>query len=114
MLRIHQNGEILHELKGDEHIIYQRIEDICVGGYINGDMYHAYWLLPLQRKNGQNRIRIEVGNAAALAPLFNVIRTRQNQVRGEQVNPEMKLRVLPESVIEIWPEWETIGPPQAE
>ena len=111
-LRIHQNGEILHELKGDEHIIYQRIEDICIGGYVNGDMYHAYWLLPLQREEGQNRVRIEVGNAAALAPLFNVIRTRQNQVRGEQVNPEMELRVLPESAIEIWPEWETIAPPQ--
>ena len=111
MLRIHQNGEILHELKGDEHIIYQRIEDICIGGYVNGDMYHAYWLLPLQREEGQNRVRIEVGNAAALAPLFNVIRTRQNQVRGEQVNPEMELRVLPESAIEIWPEWETISAP---
>ena len=111
MLRIHQNGEILHELKGDEHIIYQRIEDICIGGYVNGDMYHAYWLLPLQREEGQNRVRIEVGNAAALAPLFNVIRTRQNQVRGEQVNPETELRVLPESAIEIWPEWETISAP---
>ena len=110
-LRIHQNGEMLHELKGDEHIIYQRIEDICVGGYVDGDLYRAYWLLPLQREVGQNRVRIEVGDTAALAPLFNVIRTRQNQVRGKQVNPERELRVLPESAIEIWPEWETISEP---
>ena len=110
-LRIHQNGKILHELKGDEHIIYQRIEDICVGGYVDGDLYHAYWLLPLQREVGQNRVRIEVGDAAAFAALFNVIRTRHNQVRGEQVNPERELRVLPESAIEIWPEWETISEP---
>ena len=114
MLRIHQNGKILHELKGDEHIIYQRIEDICVGGYVNGDMYHAYWLLPLQREEGQNRIRIEVGDTTKLGPLSNLIRVRQNQVRDEQVNPERELRVLPESAIEIWPEWETISAPVKE
>lgn len=111
MLQVHQNGEMLHTLKGDEHIIYQRIEDICVGGYVDGDMYHAYWLLPLQQEVGQNRIRIEVAEAAALAPLFNVIRTRQNEVQGKQVNPNRELRVLPESAIEIWPEWETISAP---
>ena len=114
MLRIHQNGEILHELKGDEHIIYQRIEDICVGGYVNGDMYHAYWLLPLQREEGQNQVRIQVSDTTTLGPLANLIRVRQNQVRDGQVNPEMELRVLPESTIEIWPEWETIGPPEEE
>lgn len=77
-------------------------------------MYHAYWLLPLQRKEGRNQVRIQVGYTATLGPLSNLIRVRQNQVRGEQVNPEMELRVLPESVIEIWPEWETIGPPEKE
>lgn len=87
-LRIRQNGEALHELKGDEHIIYQHLEDICVGGYVNGELYHAYWLLPLQRVVGQNRLRIEVTNS------------------------ESKLRILPESAIEIWPEWETIEAPE--
>lgn len=114
MLRIHQNGEVLHELKGDEHIIYQHLEDICVGGYVNGDMYHAYWLLPLQREEGQNQVRIQVSDTTTLGPLANLIRVRQNQVRDGQVNPEMELRVLPESTIEIWPEWETIGPPEEE
>ena len=87
-LRIRQNGEVLHELKGDEHIIYQHIEDICVGGYIDGELYHAYWLLPLQRSVGQNRLRIEVTNL------------------------KRQVRILPESVIEVWPEWETIEAPE--
>ena len=87
-LRIRQNGETLHELKGNEHIIYQRIEDICVGGYIDGDLYRAYWLLPLQREIGQHCLRIEF------------------------VSGGTQLSILPESAIEIWPEWETIEAPK--
>ena len=87
-LRIRQNGETLHQLKGDEHIIYQHLEDICVGGYVDGELYHAYWLLPLQRELGRNRLRIEVTNS------------------------ERELHILPESAIEIWPEWETIEAPE--
>lgn len=87
-LRICQNGETLHELKGDAHIIYQHIEDICVGGYIDGELYHAYWLLPLQRKIGQHCLRIEL------------------------VSGGRQLSILPESAIEIWPEWETIEAPE--
>ena len=101
ILRIHQNGEMLHELKGSAYIIYQHIKNICVGGYVNGDLYHAYWLLPLQRKVGQNHLQVEVASSGPLNSLLNLIRTRQNQVR-----------VLTESAIEIWPEWETIAPPQ--
>ena len=86
-LRIHQNGEILHELKGDANIIYQRIKDICVGGYVDGELYHAYWLLPLQRAVGQNHLRVELASGGT------------------------QLGILPASVIEIWPEWETIEPP---
>ncbi len=111
VLRIHQNGEKLHELKGDADIIYQRIEDICVGGYVDGELYHAYWLLPLQKKAGQNRLQVEVSGSGPLSPLSHLIRIRQNQVRGERVNPDRELSILPESAIEIWPQWETIGPP---
>ena len=87
-LQIHQNGQILHKLQGDAHIIYQQIKDICVGGYIDGDLYHAYWLLPLERKEGKNHLRVEL------------------------VSGGTTLTILPESTIEIWPEWETIEPPQ--
>ena len=88
MLRIRQNGETLHELKGDEHIIYQHLEDICVGGYVDGELYRAYWLLPLQREIGQHCLRIEL------------------------VSEGTQLRILPESAIEIWPEWETTEAPE--
>ena len=111
-LRIQQNGETLHELRGDANIIYQRIKDICVGGYVDGELYHAYWLLPLERNVGQNHLRVEIASSGAFEPLFNVIRARQNQVQGEQANPERELRILPESAIEIWPEWETIEAPE--
>ena len=111
-LRIQQNEETLHKLPGDAHIIYQRIKDICVGGYIDGELYHAYWLLPLERSVGQNHLRVEIASSGAFHPLFNVIRARQNQVQDEQTNPEMELRILPESAIEIWPEWETIEAPE--
>ncbi len=111
-LRIQQNGETLHKLQGDAHIIYQRIKDICVGGYVDAELYHAYWLLPLERSVGQNHLRVEIAGSGAFQPLFNVIRARQNQVQGEQVNPETELRILPESAIEIWPEWETIEAPE--
>ena len=87
-LQIYQNEQILHKLQGDAHIIYQRIEDICVGGYIDGDLYHAYWLLPLKRKVGKNHLRVELASG------------------------ETMLTLLPESVIEIWPEWETVTAPQ--
>ena len=87
-LQIHQNGQILHKLQGDTHIIYQQLEDICIGGYIDGDLYHAYWLLPLERKAGKNHLRVEL------------------------VSGGTSLTILPESAIEIWPEWETIAPPQ--
>lgn len=111
-LRIQQNGETLHKLKGDAHIIYQRIKDICVGGYVDGELYNAYWLLPLERRVGQNHLRVEIASSGAFQPLFNVIRARQNQVQGEQADPEKELRILPESAIEIWPEWETIEAPE--
>lgn len=111
-IKIQQNGETLHKLQGDTHIIYQRIKDICVGGYIDGELYHAYWLLPLERSVGQNHLRVEIVSSGAFQPLFNVIRARQNQVQGEQTNPERGLRILPESAIEIWPEWETIEAPE--
>ena len=111
-LRIQQNGEVLHKLQGDAHIIYQRIKDICVGGYVDAELYHAYWLLPLERSVGQNHLRVEIAGSGAFQPLFNVIRARQNQVQGEQVNPETELRILPESAIEIWPDWETIEAPE--
>jgi hypothetical protein len=93
VLRIQQNGQTIHELRGDARITYrelfnyQRIEDICVGGYVDGDLYHAYWLLPLRREVGQNCLRTEL------------------------VSPDAEVSVLPESAIEIWPEWETISPP---
>lgn len=86
-LRIKQNGQTIHKLQGNTHIIFQHIEDICVGGYVDGDMYHAYWLLPLQRKVGQNHLRVEL------------------------LSGKKELHVLPESAIEIWPEWETISAP---
>ena len=111
-LSIHQNGETLHKLKGDAHIIYQRIKDICVGGYVNAELYHAYWLLPLQRKVGQNHLRVEVTSSGAFQPLFNIIRARQNKMQGKQANPKTELHILPESAIEIWPEWETIEAPE--
>ena len=88
-VKVQQNGQVLHELQGDTNIIYQHLEDICVGGYVDGDMYHAYWLLPLQREVGQNRLHVEFLEQG-----------------GEVV-------VLPESAINIWPEWETISAPEA-
>ena len=86
-LRIKQNGQTIHKLQGNTHIIFQHIEDICVGGYVDGDMYHAYWLLPLQREVGQNHLQVEL------------------------LSGKKELHVLPESAIEIWPEWETISAP---
>ena len=111
-LSIQQNGETLHALKGDAHIIYQRIKDICVGGYVDGEVYHAYWLLPLERNVGQNHLRVEIASSGAFQPLFNVIRARQNKMQGKQANPKTELHILPESAIEIWPEWETIEAPE--
>lgn len=87
VVQIEQNGQVIHELQGDADIIYQHLKDICVGGYVDGDLYHAYWLLPLQREVGQNNLRIEL------------------------VSQEGALTILPESAIEIWPEWETISAP---
>jgi len=88
VLRIQQNGKTIHELKGDTHIVFQHIEDICVGGYVDGDVYHAYWLLPLQRVVGENRLRIEL------------------------VTQSASLTILPESAVEIWPEWKTVSAPE--
>ena len=90
IVKVQQNGQVLHQLQGATNIIYQHLEDICVGGYVNGDMYHAYWLLPLQQEIGQNRLRVEFSNGR----------------NGRVV-------VLPESAINIWPEWETISAPEA-
>ncbi len=87
VLRIKQNGQNIQELKGNTHIVFQHIEDICVGGHVDGDMYHAYWLLPLERKVGQNDLRVEL------------------------VSQKGAVTILPESAIEIWPEWETISAP---
>ncbi len=86
-VQIEQNGQAIHHLQGDADIIYQHLEDICVGGYVDGELYHAYWLLPLEREVGQNNLRIEL------------------------VSQEGGLTILPESAIEIWPEWETISAP---
>ena len=88
IIQIEQNGQVIHELQGDADIIYQHIEDICVGGYVDGDLYHAYWLLPLQREVGQNSLQVAL------------------------VSQEGALTILPESAIEIWPEWETISAPE--
>lgn len=88
VLRVQQNGQNIHELKGNTHIIFQHIEDICVGGYVDGDLYHAYWLLPLQREVGQNDLRVEL------------------------VSRKGAVTILPESAIEIWPEWKTISAPE--
>lgn len=87
VIQIEQNGQVIHQLQGDADIIYQHIEDICVGGYVDGETYHAYWLLPLERMVGENRLRVEL------------------------VSKKTSLQILPESVIEIWPEWETISAP---
>ena len=87
-VQIQQNKKVIHELQGDADIIYQHLEDICVGGYVDGDMYHAYWLLPLQREVGQNNLQVAL------------------------VSQEGALTILPESAIEIWPEWETISAPE--
>ncbi len=88
VIHIQQNGQVLHVMLGNTDIIYQHIENICVGGYVDGDLYHAYWLLPLQRVVGENRLRIEL------------------------VTQKAGLTILPESVVEIWPEWETISAPE--
>lgn len=87
-VQIEQNGQVIHKLQGNADIIYQHIEDICVGGYVDGDMYHAFWLLPLQREEGQNDLRVEL------------------------ISQKGALTILPESAIEIWPEWETISAPE--
>ena len=87
-VQIEQNGQVIHKLQGNADIIYQHIEDICVGGYVDGDMYHAFWLLPLQREEGQNDFRVEL------------------------ISQKGALTILPESAIEIWPEWETISAPE--
>lgn len=47
-----------------------------------------YWLLLLERKVGENYLRIEL------------------------MGGRTTLTILPESVIEIWPEWETTAPPE--
>ncbi len=89
-LQIKQNGQTIHQLKGDTHIIFQHIENICVGGYVDGKMYRAYWLLPLERTEGENRLRIEL------------------------TSKKTEIQILPESMIQIWPEWETTAVPQSE
>ena len=86
-VQVQQNGQIIHQLQGDTDIIYQHLEDICVGGYVDGDMYHAYWLLPLQREVGQNSLQVTL------------------------VSQEGALTILSDSTIEIWPDWETISAP---
>ncbi len=87
-LQVKQNGQTIHQLKGDTHIIFQHIENICVGGYVDGKMYRAYWLLPLERIEGENLLRIEL------------------------VGKGTELQISPESMIQIWPEWETTAAPQ--
>ena len=87
VIKIQQNKKVIHTLRGDTHIIYQNLKNICVGGYVDGNMYHAYWLLPLQREVGQNHLRVEL------------------------LSGKKELHVLPESAIEIWPEWEAISAP---
>lgn len=88
VIHVEQNGQVIHVMLGNTDIIYQHIENICVGGYVDGDLYHAYWLLPLQRVVGENRLRIEL------------------------VTQKASLTILPESSVEIWPEWETISAPK--
>ena len=88
-LQVKQNGQTIHQLKGDTHIIFQHIENICVGGYVDGKMYRAYWLLPLERTVGENLLRIEL------------------------VGKGTELQISPESMIQIWPEWETTAAPQS-
>lgn len=88
-LQVEQNGQTIHQLKGDTHIIFQHIENICVGGYVDGKMYRAYWLLPLERTVGENLLHIEL------------------------VGKGTELQISPESMIQIWPEWETTDPPQS-
>ena len=87
-LRVKQNGQTIHELQGDTHIIFQHIENICVGGYVDGDMYRAYWLLPLDRKEGENHLKVELASEG------------------------IEIQILPESMIEIWPEWKTTSAPE--
>lgn len=87
-LRVKQNGHTIHELRGDTHIIFQHIENICVGGYVDGDMYRAYWLLPLAKREGVNHLRVELASE------------------------DIAIQIMPESMIEIWPEWETTSAPE--
>ncbi len=87
-LRVKQNGQTIHELRGDTHIIFQHIENLCVGGYVDGDVYRAYWLLPLERKECENHLRVELASEG------------------------IEIQIQPESMIEIWPEWETTSAPE--
>lgn len=87
VVRVSQNGKVLHELHGGSEIVYQHLEDICVGGYEDGDAYRAYWLLPLESAAESQRLRVEL--------TFS----------------EGEAAVLTESAVELWPEWEVVEPP---
>ncbi len=87
VVRVSQNGKVLHELHGGAEIVYQHLEDICVGGYEDGDAYRAYWLLPLESAAEIQRLRVELAFS------------------------EGEAAVLTESAVELWPEWEVVEPP---
>ncbi|MDE0019924.1 MAG: C25 family cysteine peptidase [Candidatus Poribacteria bacterium] len=87
VVRVSQNGKVLHELHGGTEIVYQHLKDICVGGYDDGEIYRAYWLLPLESAAESQQLRVEL--------TFS----------------EGEAAVLTESAVELWPEWEVVEPP---
>ena len=86
-VRIAQNGAALCDMRGDSVTVYQHLDDRCVGGYADGGIYRARWLLPLRSETGRNRLQITLRL------------------------PEGEAEIRTETAVQQWPPWETTEPP---
>jgi len=84
-----QNNELLHRLDWREQREYWAYADISLGGYWEGDRYHAVALVPLVRREGANTLTLRAAGAAK------------------------PIEVFAQSGLEIWPKRTVAAPRQA-
>jgi uncharacterized membrane protein len=78
-MEIKQNGRLIHTIDWKRQREWYEYVDVTVGGYPDGDRYHAYAVVPLFRKVGTNTATVVLKQSAK------------------------PVQLLSESVLQVWP-----------
>jgi hypothetical protein len=77
-IEISQNGQLLHTIDWKKRREWYEFVDMNVGGYADGERYHAYAIVPLFRKEGANAAAVTLKHS-----------------------PD-SIQLLPDSAVQVW------------